>query len=336
MAETPTAVGPTSGDEELVARESQGRDTRRIDVRDAARFHAFVEKRAVWLGWLHGDGPHSISNQVVTMLVEDQTFRAINEARKLFDAGRGGCAGFNTLVMHLVESGYVARQSLAIRRLVEPEQKKRERQVISLRRLLDDMRKSCELLVRENYVCCDGAPYDYLPGQAAALALNPPRPPKYVTAGLADPLGSGWCSSFSRHSHFDDISGVRPSSRERADRMSPVVFDIIDAALSEAKVGDIEEYANKFVAHAADDHSIATLDDEQRSLTLDKIQRIHETLARVVNFVSGAVLMGPAQSFLPTTIYDPIVNFDRPWVDPKNMAEVRGAWRKREHALEDW
>ena len=66
-----------------------------------------------------------------------------------------------------------------------------------------------------------------------------------------------------------------PGNRRRDDRVCPTVFEIIDAALAEAKVYDIKEYADKFVAHAADDHSIATLTEDQRSLTLDKFDRIH-------------------------------------------------------------
>jgi hypothetical protein len=53
--------------------------------------------------------------------------------------------------------GHVATQVLAIRRLMDD----RNTDIISLRRLVKDLRHSWTLFTRENYVCFDGLPYDY-------------------------------------------------------------------------------------------------------------------------------------------------------------------------------
>lgn len=59
--------------------------------------------------------------------------------------------------MEALIGGYVATQVLAIRLLVD----NRGEDVISLRKLLKDVRSNYVLFTRENYVCFDGLPYDY-------------------------------------------------------------------------------------------------------------------------------------------------------------------------------
>ena len=53
--------------------------------------------------------------------------------------------------------GHAATRVLAICRLVD----NRGDDLISLRKLLKDIRSNVPLLTRENYVCFDGLPYDY-------------------------------------------------------------------------------------------------------------------------------------------------------------------------------
>jgi hypothetical protein len=62
----------------------------------------------------------------------------------------------NPLVAEQIIQGYVARQVLGIRRLLD-----KTSGVISLRRLITDMCSNWSLFTRENYVCHDGLPYDY-------------------------------------------------------------------------------------------------------------------------------------------------------------------------------
>jgi hypothetical protein len=84
------------------------------------------------------------------MTVRDVSFRTIAKF-----AGNDSCLS-NTLVAEQIIYGYVATQVLAVRRLVD-----KRADVISLRRLIKDVRQNFGLFTRENYVCYDGQPYDY-------------------------------------------------------------------------------------------------------------------------------------------------------------------------------
>lgn len=287
---------------------------------------SFLAKREEWLHWLDSNHPHSIANQLVILLVEDRTFRTINEARKLIEEGQGGTAAFNNHVLDLLDRGFVTRQSLGLRRLLDPPQDRRpQRQVVSLRRLLDDMKAQRHLITREHYVGFDGTAYDYEPAYRAyheSLSAN------YDELEMhSGPLVDAWAVSLNRHQTFDRLSEITPSSRSRDDVVSEAIFERIERLLEGAGIASIGNLANKHFAHAADEFSLSTLTSEERSLDLYKLAVAHQTLVQVVQFVCATILNGPSQSFLPTTLYDPIKNFDKPWVDPKNMATIRAFWK---------
>jgi hypothetical protein len=63
----------------------------------------------------------------------------------------------NHLMIEALLNGHVATQVLAIRRLFDDG----NNDIISLRRLVKDLKRNFNLFTRENYVCFDGLPYDY-------------------------------------------------------------------------------------------------------------------------------------------------------------------------------
>src|SRR3546814_15325404 len=93
------------------------------------------------------------------MLWEDMVFRTINECRRLADKSPSQSVGFNRDVASFVDSGYVAKQLLAIRRLTEITKRG---DAITLRRILDDMKSNADLFTREISVCHDG--FTFAPG----------------------------------------------------------------------------------------------------------------------------------------------------------------------------
>src|SRR3546814_1313959 len=101
------------------------------------------------------------------MLWEDMVFRTINECRRLADKSPSQSVGFNRDVASFVDSGYVAKQLLAIRRLTEITKRG---DAITLPRILDDMKSNADLFTREIYVCHDGLPFD--PGPAQQRSFN--------------------------------------------------------------------------------------------------------------------------------------------------------------------
>ena len=73
----------------------------------------------------------------------------------------------NYLLSEALINGHFATQILSLRRLVD-----NRKDVISLNRLLKDVRGNLKLFTRENYVCFDGLPYDYEAAHARVLEKN--------------------------------------------------------------------------------------------------------------------------------------------------------------------
>jgi hypothetical protein len=85
------------------------------------------------------------------MLLEDMTFRTLAAAA---EADKESALHSPILARGLLQ-GYAATQGLSIRRLVDT-----TKSVISLRRLLIDIKNNLHLLTRENYVSGGGLPFD--------------------------------------------------------------------------------------------------------------------------------------------------------------------------------
>jgi hypothetical protein len=113
---------------------------------------AYRTKRGQWLAWLNTDEHHAVWTAISAMVWTDVSFRTL--AQLATDNEKSSLS--NTLIAEQIIYGHVARQVLAIRRLVD-----KTRGVISLRRLISDLRSNFRLFTRENYVCHDGLPYDY-------------------------------------------------------------------------------------------------------------------------------------------------------------------------------
>lgn len=130
------------------------------DVDDKDALAKYRAKRTDWLHMLVGDKQHSISTQISEMLWNDAVFRTVNEARRLARIGDYKSSARNFSIAHFMDQGWVAWQALAIRKLMEPAARQPEKQVISLRRVIDEITANRALITRENYVCHDGLPFD--------------------------------------------------------------------------------------------------------------------------------------------------------------------------------
>ena len=138
------------------------------DVIDKAKLTEFRTKRDEWLDWLQGDEMHAILDQITNMLWSDAIFRLIDATRKYASDAKGSFATMNGDLASFIDRGYVLEQLVSLRRLMEREAKDPKKQVISLQRLIDDVRRNQELLTREVFVCYDGLPYDWTPPKTRA------------------------------------------------------------------------------------------------------------------------------------------------------------------------
>ena len=123
------------------------------DVEDKETLREYRQKRIQWVNWLEHDESHAILPLISKLVWNDVVFRFLARVAKQDTSSPLR----NALLAESVIDGYFATQTLAIRRLMDRGPRE---DVISLRRLIADVRQHEYLLTRENYVSHDGLPYD--------------------------------------------------------------------------------------------------------------------------------------------------------------------------------
>src|SRR4030042_4576533 len=89
------------------------------DILDKGKGESFREMRMKWIDWLHGEDPHSISQQISSLLWDYALFIAVNELRRIADEEPEKEVGINGPVIHLFDAGFATIQAIVIRRLIE-------------------------------------------------------------------------------------------------------------------------------------------------------------------------------------------------------------------------
>jgi hypothetical protein len=222
--------------------------------------------------------PHSIEQQIQTMLFNDLVYRSVTSARSTISPKTAVAARTNTLTF-LLDTGYVATQVLAILRLLDD-----RRDVISVTRLLKDVQKNRSVITRENYVSSFGLPYDPLGWQNEDRGLSA----AVGVFGLEAPELTNWLQSEHLHQTFDRLSGKSPGSRSRNDVIPNSVFQRLHAWISTDSILKLEKLRNNFLAHAAD----AASRDETKyaGVRFVEIDEAHRAIIRVERVITDLVL----------------------------------------------
>lgn len=206
------------------------------DVSDKAGLERYRTKRTAWVNWLDDDEHHAIW-QVITQMVWNEV--AFNTLAGIADSDRDSALN-NILIMEAVLYGHVAMQVLAIRRLTDTTKK-----VLSLSKLLQEIRSHRELLTRENYVAFDGLPYHYELVEEEHFRTRGPG------VMWLDTTGPGaFESARMAHEQFDRLSGVSPDRRKRDDRIPAKLIDTIERWITECGAKEIADWSHNYLAHA--------------------------------------------------------------------------------------
>ena len=293
------------------------------DVTDRDSLVQYRARRKEWLGWyeLRKDEPNTIQQQIFSMIFLDLTYRILAEPRQ--DENRNVSAK-SGLLAHLLDQGYVATQVLAIRRLLD-----RDSDVISVRRLLDDICKHKHLLTREIYVCYDGTPYD--PNAWQSL----PQTPMMQMWGIEAPGLGNYLRARFRHEKFDYLSGVSPSERKRSDLVQERVFDKLRQSLESTPAKGLIKLSNKFFAHAADVDSRGSL--EYSGIQLADIAEIHRAIIRVERAITDELLyIGVARNVVPMPPLGLLKGLDDPYVTAESIPKMYERWDKLAAERDRW
>lgn len=305
--------------------------TDRCDVRDTSRLTEFRAKRDEWLHWLLHDELHAISKQISSMLWSDAVFRLINQSRKLAHEAGGEFATQSGVLARALDNGYVAEQLIAFRKLLEkPAPKNPKRQVISLRRLIDDVREHRELLTREMFVCYDGLPFDDRGGMD-----DLPEPNEHGVSiawvSTSGPRAFGMANL--QHTCFSKFMDSAPPTSDRDDQIGARFFAEIENALSKAPFERARLNANKILLHAADGFSRGA--QPIPSMTLQDNWDCHRAILMTVNRIS-VVINGPNLGGVPTPQYDVLENWSTPFAPMEGFDAIMEEWQLENIARERW
>ena len=312
---------------------------KKIDVEDHGNLKRFFEKRKTWISWFDMKTENSITSQIMDMLSEEGIFRVANEVRRIRENRPDERLGINGSLSSLIDRGYVNLQSTAIRRLIDTYQDRSKKKgtskgkdVVSLSRLLNEFKeeKNHKLFTRENYVCSDGLPYDYSPlkekweRELSAVLREGPISRKIQP----------WEFSQIRHKAFDKLSGKKPEKRNRNDLIKSELFNQLTKELQVCE--GIKVFVDKFIAHSADPNNLIALNDDQRGVTLDKIEECLMKIWVVADCISGEILGEKALGTFPIPQFNHLENLDKAWVSENEIEELNTFWYQYVQKVDSW
>ncbi len=295
---------------------------RDCDVVDKVTLHSFRQKRAQWSSWLEDDPDHAIWNVVHALVWRDTTFAAISKLA--LDSPEGPL--HTTLLGETIVNGHVIMQVMALRRLTD-----RRGGVISLPRLITDIKAHWHLLTRENFVCFDGLPYDYK--AAAGKYWKDKKPGVAIWVETTGPMAYG--TSERLHHHFDRLSGVLPSHRSRTDRLPKSLIERVGGWLTSSEANEIAKWSHTYLAHAGDSQDRQAIEHIQ--VTNDKITAAIRDLARVTEAVSCEILYmrGRTGALMPVAQYDVFERLELP-IAPQSVRDAAAdAWDTKSREWDD-
>jgi hypothetical protein len=282
------------------------------EVVDQARLSEFLDQRKTWIEWTVSSDENSLQTQFSSMFWADAVFRLVNETRR---SANKNLSAYSGLLAELLDSGYVAGQAIAIRRLSDS-----GGDVISLRRVNREFEKHRLLITREVYVSHDGDPYDYERAEQEQLAEMLSKPPGEATFGKRGPE-----LARRAHAEFDRLAKVDPANRSRNDLIDESVFQRISNSIDDSGAKAIVKSANKYLFHAADVGSRKNVPSLEP--TLAQLSDVHVKLSRVGNCLSGQILgEGPCALGVATAQFDVLTLLDRPFIDNSDRDRLDDWW----------
>ncbi|MDR6292870.1 hypothetical protein E9232_005415 [Inquilinus ginsengisoli] len=290
-----------------------------VPVERRPALESYRARRRIWLSWIDTDEHHAIWNTLHSMIWAEVSLKFLSNFASLNDENPLN----NYVMVDLILGGYVARQTLAIRRLMEQTQKDR----ISIRRLVSEIKRNFSLFTRENYVCFDGLPYDYEAVRHARL-LNYTKGQSQagVWVPTAGPEADG--SSESAHVQFDRLAGIDPASRSREDCLPLSLITTIEKWLEDSGADDLAKWSDAYLAHSGGPESRRKTPDLK--ITADKFTKAIKGLVRVTEAISACLLFagGRSGSLMPVAQFDLFEKLDKPIVEPGANDAAYELWHK--------
>jgi hypothetical protein len=238
----------------------------------------------------------------------------------------------NPLLAEALIEGHVATQVLAIRRLVDT-----RNDVISLRRLINDLKRNFALLTRENCVCYDGLPYDYDAVQQREMIARIRSGSGPYWAERSGPNAHN--TSRMMHEQFDQIAGIDPAKRTREDRLPVSLLATIERWLDGSDADGLAKWSHAYLAHAGGPEPRERIAGQL--VTANKITGAIAALARVTEGISRWLLFasGRTSSLMPVAQFNPFERLDVQIMATGGLPDAWKVWHRlcdeRNHYLDE-
>ena len=261
------------------------------------------------------------------MLWNTAAFRVVNEAWRIAPPAEGQGKQVNGLVHRLIVDGFVADQVLAVRRLTDGDpiqDTKKKRAVFSLISLLRDMKANVRWMTRARLFEALRLHHDTGLGQ-------------HELAGGQE-NGQAEASSFiaeERNEQIDFLAEVIEKERSPDDTVRAEVFEHMELKV-ENSCKELNTYANKFLAHAADSESRQDKNADKINVTLNHIYCAQEAICKVANFVGATLLDVSNIAEIPTPQYNHLEYIDKPLVKKDNIPALYKVWEEYKEQTQKW
>lgn len=279
-------------------------------------------KIKMWGEWLLGDDENSVRNQIFGMIWNSAVFEIVKTAHnEAFKRGSEDALP-NWAVSDLILYSYFETQVSAIMRLLDDRNKT---DIISLKRLVKDIKDSQRCLTRKNFLDAFGLPYDY--------------EDRLVTANIHNDQNEfyRYARAKSMHERIDRLVGVSATNqRKPTDIVRESLLEWIYKRLETPELNDIRKYRNKFVGHAASAESRNWKNTDAFQMSLGKISRAHSIICEITAFIAKNILGKSFTQFFSSRARDVFENLDKPLATQEDMSTLREQWEKYKRNTEEW
>jgi len=279
-------------------------------------------KIKMWEEWLLGDDENSVRRQIFGMIWNAAVFEIVKTAHNQAFKRGGESALPNWAVSDLILYSYFETQVSAIMRLLDD---RNQPDIISLKRLVKDIKDTQWCLTRKNYLDAFGLPYDY--------------EDRLVTANIHNDQNEfdRYARAKSMHERIDKLVGISDKAqRKPTDAIRQRLLEWIYNRLETTELIDIRDYRHKFVAHAAIPESRKWKDTKDYKISLGKISQAHKIICETTAFIAENILCKNIMQFFPHSARDVFENLDKPFATHENMSTLQEQWDRYENSTKEW
>jgi len=250
-----------------------------------ANFNFQVEYNK-WLKRFDSEDKNCILKQVQNMLFETLIYKCILKARSIAPKDSKNRIKLNGAVHYLIDKCFFNNQLMTIRRLTD----KKGPDVVSLCKLLNQMKGNCKHLTRRNYfMVLQGRGYEYDYSEIEKKHDEYVKKNLRMGEVIGIPNGLNWEKSERLHSKFDKLSKNKVGNRTPEDIIDNSIFDKLIDELDCCE--KLREHVDNFIAHSLKSEKIEKLDDEALQVTFEYLWEAQQIICRVTSFI-GLYLLG--------------------------------------------